>query len=86
MAFLSIVVGIAVASMPTTHAFGPDRLNTWVTFAPFVWLPGVLVPIALFLHLVLWRKLRLRPGSRSDRQLIREARGDRGYQETREKA
>lgn len=60
--FLATVVGIALVSMPILQAFGPDRMNTWITFPPFVWLPGILVPTALFLHLVAWRKLRIPPG------------------------
>lgn len=62
LALLATVVGIALASMPPVHAFGVDRLNTWVTYAPFVWLPGVLVPSALFLHLLSLRKLRMEAG------------------------
>jgi len=38
-------------------AFGPDRLNTWIADPPYIWLPGVLVPAALFGHLLTWRKL-----------------------------
>lgn len=57
---LTVIVVIAVASTPMFHAFGPDRLNTWISFAPFVWLPGVLVPAALLGHLLIWRKLSLR--------------------------
>jgi hypothetical protein len=62
LTLLAIVVGIALASMPSIHAFGRDRLNTWVTYAPFVWLPGVLVPSALFLHLLSLRKLWMEAG------------------------
>jgi hypothetical protein len=51
------IVSIAVASLPTFAAFGPDRLNTWVADPPYVWLPGVLVPAALFGHILTWRKL-----------------------------
>jgi hypothetical protein len=51
------IVSIAIASTPLFAAFGPDRLNTWVAFTPYVWLPGILVLAALFGHLVLWRKL-----------------------------
>lgn len=54
---LAAIVGIAVASTPVFAAFGPDRLNTWIADAPFVWLPCVLVPAALLGHLLLWRKL-----------------------------
>jgi hypothetical protein len=58
---LTIIV-IAIASAPPFLAFGTDRLhaNTWVAFAPFVWLPTVLVAAACAGHVVLWRRL-LRP-------------------------
>ncbi|HKV98947.1 MAG TPA: hypothetical protein VJN96_03935 [Vicinamibacterales bacterium] len=62
------IVSIAVASLPTFAAFGPDRLNTWVADPPYVWLPGVLVPAALFGHLLTWRKL-----ARAPRDLLRRA-------------
>ena len=62
LTLLAIVVGIALVSMPSIHAFGMDRLNTWVAYAPFVWLPGVLVPSALFLHLLSLRKLWMEAG------------------------
>ena len=52
------IVTIAVASLPMFHAFGEDQVNVWVTYPPFVWLPGVLVPAALLGHLLIWRKLR----------------------------
>lgn len=54
---LLTIVGIAIASTPTFAAFGSDRLNTWIADPPFVWLPGLLVPAALFGHLLLWRRL-----------------------------
>lgn len=56
---LLAIIAIAVASTPPIAAFGssPERLNTWVAYQPFVWLPGVLVQAALFGHIVLWRKL-----------------------------
>jgi len=57
------IVTIAVASLPMFAAFGPDRLNTWIADPPYIWLPGVLVPAALFGHLVTWRKLARRVGS-----------------------
>ena len=58
LALLLNVVIVAVASLPVFAAFGPDRLNTWVADAPFVWLPGVLVPAALFGHVLTFRRLR----------------------------
>jgi hypothetical protein len=56
---LANIVGVAIASMPIFHAFGPDRLNTWIADPPFVWLPGILVPMALMGHILIWRKLRV---------------------------
>jgi hypothetical protein len=60
------IVSIAIASLPTFAAFGPDQLNTWVADPPYVWLPGVLVPAALFGHILTWRKL-----ARTPRELLR---------------
>lgn len=53
---LSVVI-IAGTSMPAIHAFGPTNHNDWVNHIPFVWLPGILVQTALFLHILTWRKL-----------------------------
>jgi len=51
------VVTIAIVSTPLVAAFGAAHLNTWVADAPYVWLPGVLVPAALFGHVVMLGKL-----------------------------
>ncbi|MFO0612255.1 MAG: hypothetical protein U0414_06695 [Polyangiaceae bacterium] len=58
-ALLAAIGAIAIASLPSFHAFGsePERLNTWVTRFPFVWLPAGLVSSAVFGHVVLWRRL-----------------------------
>ena len=32
--------------------------NTWVTIAPYVWLPTVLVALAILGHIVVYRALR----------------------------
>ena len=52
------VVTLAILSTPLFRWFGDDRLNTFVTYPPFVWLPAVLVTAALIGHLLVWRKLR----------------------------
>lgn len=52
------VVTVAILSTPRFAAFGPDRLNVFVTYAPFVWLPAVLVLAALTGHFVIFRALR----------------------------
>jgi hypothetical protein len=58
-ALLVNIVTVAILSTPIFQWFGPDRLNTFVTHPPFVWLPAVLVTAALIGHLLVWRKLRL---------------------------
>ena len=59
---LAVIVGIAIASTPAFAAFGrsPERLNTWIGWFPFTWLPCVLVPVALLGQIVLFRKLSAR--------------------------
>ncbi len=54
---LANILVVAVRSMPFIAAYGPDRLNTWVAYPPYVWLPGLFVPVALAGHLVISRKL-----------------------------
>jgi hypothetical protein len=56
---LFAIIVVAVASLPRFHAFGSssERLNTWVAYFPFVWLPAGLVAPALLGHLLLWRRL-----------------------------
>jgi hypothetical protein len=56
------IVVIAIASTPVFAAFGRDRLNTWVADAPYVFLPTVLVPAAVFGHALTWRKLAMEKG------------------------
>lgn len=60
-ALLVNIVTIAVLSTPAFGWFGRDRLNVWVTYPPFVWLPAVMVTAALMGHLLVWRKLRVCP-------------------------
>jgi hypothetical protein len=57
-ALLVNIVTIAVLSTPAFGAFGPDRLNVFVLYPPFVWLPTIMVTAALMGHLLVWRKLR----------------------------
>ena len=58
---LAVIAVVAVASSPMVRAFGDDprHVNTWVLFFPYVWLPAVLVTIALAGHIVLTRALLL---------------------------
>lgn len=62
LALLLNIVGVALVSTPIFAFFGPERLNTWITYPPFVWLPAVMVLAALLGHLVIFRAaLRPRP-------------------------
>ena len=57
-ALLLNIIVVAILSTPLFAYFGEgDRLNVWVTYPPFVWLPAVLVLAALAGHLVIFRKL-----------------------------
>lgn len=56
---LVAILAIAVVSLPAFALFGqaPARLNTWVAYFPFVWLPAGLVSTAVLGHVLLWRRL-----------------------------
>lgn len=58
-ALLCNILTIAVASLPLVRAFGddPSRLNTWIAYFPYVWLPAALVSAAVLGHSLLWRRL-----------------------------
>ena len=58
LALLVNVVSVAIASMPLLRLFGDDRVVTFVTYPPFVWLPAVMVLAALAGHFVIFRALR----------------------------
>jgi hypothetical protein len=58
LALLVNVVTVAIVSTPMFQSFGPDRLVTFVTYTPFVWLPAVMVVAALAGHLVIFRAVR----------------------------
>jgi hypothetical protein len=59
---LAVIIYIAVATSPIVRAFGDDprHVNTWVLFFPYVWLPVVLVTIAISGHLIITRALLAR--------------------------
>jgi hypothetical protein len=58
LALLVNVVAVAIASTPLFKVFGDDRVMTFVTYTPFIWLPAVMVSAALAGHLVIFRALR----------------------------
>ncbi len=55
---LAAILVIAMAGSPIVHAFGeaPRHINSWVGFFPYIWLPTVLVTIAIAGHIVITRK------------------------------
>lgn len=58
LALLANIVTIAVLAFPTPfQAIGFDQPNGGVTYFPFVWLPGVIVPIVFFCHVASLYKL-----------------------------
>lgn len=59
LACLGIILVVAVLSSPMVRFFGDDprHLNTWVLFFPYVWLPAVLVTIAMSGHIIVTRAL-----------------------------
>lgn len=57
LALLLNIVGIAILSTPMFRYFGDDRLNVFVTYPPFVWLPAVMVLAALAGHLLIFRAI-----------------------------
>ena len=55
---LGVTVSVAIMSMPTPfQQFGFDQPTVAVFYFPFVWLPGIVVPVVYFSHLVAIRKL-----------------------------
>jgi hypothetical protein len=63
LAFVLLVniVTIAVLSTPLFGWFGDERLNVFITYPPFVWLPAILVTAALMGHILLSRRLSGKP-------------------------
>jgi hypothetical protein len=53
------IIVIAALSAPTPwRVFGEGVANVWITTAPYVWLPAVMVAFAILGHIVTFRALR----------------------------
>jgi hypothetical protein len=66
LALLINVLVIALLSAPLPfRTFHNEPANVWVTTAPFVWLPAVMVATALLGHIVIFRALRHASGAAS---------------------
>jgi hypothetical protein len=61
---LCAIAVIAIATSPMVRFFGDTErhLNTWVLFFPYVWLPVVLVTVAVTTHIVVTRRLLMETG------------------------
>lgn len=58
LALLANVVGVALLSAPTPfRVFMNEPANVWITHAPWVWLPAVMVLAALCGHVLVYRRL-----------------------------
>jgi hypothetical protein len=58
LVLLANVVGVALLSAPTPlRVFMNEPANVWITHAPWVWLPAVMVLAALCGHLLVYRRL-----------------------------
>jgi hypothetical protein len=57
---LAVIFGIAVTTSPMVRLFGDDprHVNTWVLLFPYVWLPVVMVTVAIAGHVTIARALR----------------------------
>lgn len=57
---LFVIAVIAVTTSPMIRLFGDDPrdVNTWVLYFPYVWLPVVLVTVAIAGHVMVTRALR----------------------------
>ncbi len=64
------VMVVGVLSTPRFAVFGPDRLNVFVAYPPFVWLPAVMVLAALTGHLLVFRALASGTGRPAPRQAL----------------
>jgi MFS family permease len=57
IAALVMIAVIAVLTAPFIHALGNDQINSWVAYFPYVWLPGVMVVLAIAGHIAVSRRL-----------------------------
>ena len=56
---LANVLVIAVLTTPLVDFFKTEPKNVWITQAPFVWLPAVMVAMALLGHIVVFRAVSM---------------------------
>ncbi|MBI3792981.1 MAG: hypothetical protein HY275_19160 [Gemmatimonadetes bacterium] len=60
LGFLVNILAVAILSAPTPfRVFMNEPANTWITQAPWVWLPTVMVVAALLGHVLVYRRLAI---------------------------
>ena len=60
LALLANIIGVALLSAPTPfRVFMNEPANVWITHAPWVWLPTVMVFAALCGHVLVYRRLAI---------------------------
>ena len=60
LALLINIIGVALLSAPTpVRVFMNEPANVWITHAPWVWLPTVMVLAALSGHVLVYRRLSI---------------------------
>jgi hypothetical protein len=58
------IVVVSLLSTPTPlRVFRTQPPNTWVSTAPYIWLPAVMVALAIMGHIVVYRALKARSGA-----------------------
>lgn len=63
---LTNIIVIALLSAPTPwRVFREGPANVWVTTAPFIWLPAVMVAFAILGHILVYRRLRTQRAARA---------------------
>ncbi len=76
LGLLANVVGMAITTMPgPLHLAWPGPSNTIVAEWPFVWLPGFLVPVALFGHVTSLRQIARARTRHADASTARQVAG-----------
>ena len=59
---LNVMVISLLSAPEPLRVFHTQPANTWITAAPWVWVPTVMVAAAMLGHIVLFRRLRLHAG------------------------
>lgn len=78
LACLLVIVVLALATSPNLAFFGnePAHLSLWVLRFPYVWLPVLLVGVAVYGHVIVTRKLLRQPAVAPSKIAVMTASGN----------